>query len=75
MHHQTILNPYVPKTHQNPSSGHLNSDVVHSVAMGMGDIRITIPDGLHRELKSKAAKLGKILRNYVIELLEEGVKD
>lgn len=41
----------------------------------MGELRVFIPDQLHRALKFKALKEGKTLKKLVTEILEKGVKD
>ena len=41
----------------------------------MGDLRIPVPDELHKALKLEALKQNKTLKQLVVELLEEGVKN
>ena len=41
----------------------------------MGDLRIPVPDELHKALKLEALKQNKTLKQLVVEILEEGVKN
>ena len=41
----------------------------------MGDLRIPVPDALHKALKLEALKQNKTLKQLVGEILEEGVKN
>ena len=39
----------------------------------MGELRLIIPDDLHKTLKVKAASEGKTLKHLVVELLKKGI--
>jgi len=41
----------------------------------MGDLRIPVPDELHKALKLEALKQNKTLKQLVVEILEEGIKN
>ena len=41
----------------------------------MGDLRIPVPDELHKALKLEALKQNKTLKQLVVEILEEAMKD
>lgn len=41
----------------------------------MVNLNILLPDGLHQQLKLKAIKESKTLKELVVELLEEAVKN
>ena len=41
----------------------------------MVNLNILLPDGLHQKLKLKAVKENKTLKELVVELLEDAVKN
>ena len=57
----------------NPNTYIHQCAILHTIEMG--DLRIPVPDELHKALKLEALKQNKTLKQLVVEILEEGVKN